>query len=120
LTGRKFKNAKTFESSDPADRLNKKAGQLAKLSKKNLKILKSKLKDKKTGKLLDPQEIEVFKAIIDLPFKCQHATAHYYPLLTSGGLDSYEEIKRHDSDYEPKFSTKGNIEKLQNGGLYIL
>lgn len=66
---------------------------------------------------LRDDEVVLFEVLLNLPYRLQHATNHYYEALNAGSLDSYTELKRHNPNYESPFSTKGNIKKLGNGGF---
>jgi len=64
-------------------------------SKKNIAQLKNELnkrgniKSKLFG--LRDDEIELFESLLNLPFKLQHATNHFYESLNAGSLNSYKE-----------------------------
>lgn len=88
---------------------------------KNLEILKKNLIEL-NGNCnnnfgLREDEIELFSALLSLPYKLQHATNHYYPALNSGRLKSYAELKRYNNNYESIFSTNGNVNLLGNDGF---
>jgi|GEM_PF-6266658 len=108
LKGKKFKKA-GFEI-DHANK-NSSSNPIMQQSKKNMQNLR------KTLNRLDDIEIILFEHLLSLPYKLQHATSSYYPILNSGTLDSTTEIQRRDSSFQPSFSTKGNIAKLGNGGF---
>jgi hypothetical protein len=91
-------------------------------SKENIRNLVSQLKalggnqNNKYG--LRDDEVNLFNILSkNLPYRLQHATNHYYAALSAGSLDSYTELKRHKPEYDSPFSTKGNIDKLGNGGF---
>ncbi len=113
LKGQKFIRAnigmRGFKNTNPIE----------KISRNNLEHLITGLKKSNSNNPygLRDDEIDLFAALLNLPYKMQHATNMYYPIISSGSLDSYTEIKRHDPKYESEFSTKGNIEKLGNGGF---
>jgi hypothetical protein len=89
------------------------------LSKQNISLLIEDLKQTGTPTKfgLRPDEIDLFNMLFKLPYKLQHATNAYYPILNSGSLDSNKEMKRKNPAYESSFSTKGNVEKLGNDGF---
>jgi|688.fasta_scaffold13698_5 hypothetical protein len=110
--GRKFKRVGQTSGA--------KAGQLIQqLSKRNLEQLILKLKEpgcqNRFG--LREDEIQLFRSLLNLPFKMQHATNYFYPALNSGSLDSYQELQRSNPGYVSPFSTTGNISRLGNGGF---
>lgn len=89
-------------------------------SRKNIAQLMKELKELKSEKNrygFREDESELFHGLLNLPYRLQHATNYYYAALNAGSLDSYDEIKRHNPEYESPFSTKGNISKLANGGF---
>lgn len=101
------------------------------LSEKNLKALKQKLQvglkaDIETGKLketnlnsfgLKPDEIDLFAALLNLPYKMQHATNHFAEIANAGRLNSLTEIHRHNPTFDSPFTTPGNLTELGNGGF---
>jgi hypothetical protein len=113
--GKKFQLAgvKPFDDKHPISQGN----PIKELSKQNKRNLIEKLKRQGEKSILRDDEKALFAALLKLPYKLQHATNYYYPALNSGSLDSYTEIQRRNSDYISPFSTKGNIEKLGNGGF---
>ncbi|MFN7094717.1 MAG: hypothetical protein ACK4M7_05060, partial [Burkholderiales bacterium] len=66
---------------------------------------------------LRQDELQLFEVLLNLPYKLQHATNSYYPILNAGRLDSYKELKRKDNIYTSPYSTKGNVDKLANDGF---
>lgn len=106
-----------FDSQHPISQVNPIMHQ----SRKNIKFLITKLKtmngDANHLYGLRDDEISLFSLLLNLPFRLQHATNHYYPALNSGNLGSYTELQRYMPEYESPFSTKGNIDKLGNGGF---
>ena len=116
--GKKFKKAELgdFDSAHPITQKN----PVVTSSKKNIAQLKDDLKKMQGGDNLynlRNDEIGLFKALLELPYRLQHATNYYYPTLNAGALDSYTEIQRREPSYLSTFSTKGNIDKLGNGGF---
>jgi len=92
---------------------------IEKLSKENLTALKRSLRDQggKQGFGLKSKELKLFKTLLDLPFKLQHATNHFYEIARSGSLDSLSEVQRRTPGFSSFFSTKGNISALGNDGF---
>lgn len=66
---------------------------------------------------LRDDELSLYKWLLELPFRMQHATNHYYAIANSGALDSYEEIQRTRPEYDSPFSTPGNVKSLGNHGF---
>lgn len=64
-----------------------------------------------------PDEIAIFGALLNLPYKLQHGTNHFADIARNGRLDSLTEIHRHRPHYESPFSTPGNLQELGNGGF---
>jgi hypothetical protein len=89
------------------------------LSKQNITLLIKELKQTGTNTKfgIRPEEEALFAILLKLPYKLQHATNAYYPMLNSGKFNSYKEIKRRNPYYESSYSTKGNVEKLGNDGF---
>ncbi|MFN7094499.1 MAG: hypothetical protein ACK4M7_03960, partial [Burkholderiales bacterium] len=89
------------------------------LSKQNITLLIKELKQTGTNTKfgIRPEEEALFATLLKLPYKLQHATNAYYPMLNSGKFNSYKEIKRRNPYYESSYSTKGNVEKLGNDGF---
>lgn len=101
------------------------------LSKRNLQVLKQTLSleleaDIKLKKFpntahnrsgLLPDEIDLFGALLNLPYKLQHGTNHFADIARNGRLDSLTEIHRYRPQYESPFSTPGNLQELGNGGF---
>lgn len=89
------------------------------ISKANIQWLKLQLTQEGFGLGfgLRHDEIDLFSTLLNLPFRLQHATDQYYPILSSGQLLSYREIQRNDPTYKSEFSTSGNIKQLGNGGF---
>ncbi len=118
LTGTKFKKAElgTRDTKKPLQQDN----PVIIKSRENIHNLIQELKEESNPKALyglRKDEHELFKLLLDLPFKLQHATNHWYPILNSGGLNSYAEIKRTQPEFVSQYSTKGNITKLGNAGF---
>lgn len=113
--GKKFQLAgiKKFDYERPISQGN----PIKELSKQNIRSFIDKLKREGKKSFLRDDERELFATLLKLPYKLQHATNYYYQALNSGSLDSYTEIQRRNPDYNSPFSTKGNIEKLGNGGF---
>ncbi|KTC66275.1 Uncharacterised protein (plasmid) [Legionella adelaidensis] len=104
---------------------------IKKLSQRNLRAIKKALSVDlerliTTGKLpatarnsfgLLPDEIDLFGALLNLPYKLQHGTNHFSDIARTGRLDSLTEIQRHRPEYSSPFSTPGNLQELGNGGF---
>lgn len=117
LKGKKFTLAgfPNYNAKHPLRQIN----PIQRASTENINRLKQRLKDSGGTRAfgLRDEERNLFASLLNLPYKMQHATDQYYPILSSGSLDSYTEIQRENPSYESQFSTKGNIQKLGNGGF---
>lgn len=118
LHGAKFKKAGLgeFDEGKPITQPN----PIQEQSKNNLRALIHELKQNGNQKHkfnLRDDEILLFQCLLNAPFRLQHATNLFYPVLSSGSLKSYEELKRDDPEYKSEFSTKGNIKGLNNDGF---
>lgn len=100
------------------------------LSRRNIKALKQALSDERSALIaakkvpitnnkfgLLADEIDLFAALLDLPYKLQHGTNHFSDIARTGRLDSLAEIHRHRPKYESPFSTPGNLQELGNEGF---
>lgn len=88
------------------------------LSKQNIQRLITRLSETGTNAFgLRDDELSLYKWLLELPYRMQHATNHYYAIANSGALDSYEEIQRTRPEYESPFSTLGNVKSLGNHGF---
>lgn len=90
-----------------------------KYSQDNLTHLKGALKTTGGTRLhgLKKDEINLFKSLLDLPFKLQHGTNQFYPMLKTGALSSLKKIRRSSPTTPSLFSTGGNIKALGNDGF---
>ena len=117
--GKKFQKAEL--GNFDAKHLLSQSNPVALHSQQNMTLLRNELKELKGNNNnlygLRDDEIVLFECLLSLPYRLQHATNYYYPLLNAGSLDSYTEIQRHEPTYQSPFSTKGNIDKLGNGGF---
>ncbi|MEM9458911.1 MAG: hypothetical protein AAGF11_32330 [Myxococcota bacterium] len=64
-----------------------------------------------------PEELNLFAALIDLPYTIKHATNNWYCIANDGRLDSLKEFSHRNPEWKSEFSTTGNVKKLGNHGF---
>lgn len=86
---------------------------------KSVALLKAEHADEPTLRAMGvmPDELELFSAVINLPFTIKHATPNWYCIANDGSLDSLVEFQNKNPNWKSEFSTPGNVSKLGNHGF---